>query len=280
MKKTSLFLRLICTCIGIMFITSTYAQLEVSIGAGRTDLHKSALTVGVSYLKSFDSLFGGKTSFISKKNSFLVITPQMDLDMGTEDAFSSLNIKAAGLLCTFRNTTVAGLETPDFNRTFHIFPFTAGIETNSTFTNVNAVFEAGWIPYYQSYGRGGPDWIKKTNIGLFLQAGYKLQKGGATGGLADESQEAPNKTILRLKGNAGIDTKQLVKINGLSIGVVGQADVWYDAINNAFYDKVEARGRFYINADQYIDFIYAHGSGAPLFNSGDQLGLGVTVKFK
>lgn len=257
------------------------AQLEVNIGGGKTDLKKNAITIGLTYLRSFDSLYGNRTHFIAGKHSFFVVSPELNIRTGTEDAFSTLNLKATGLLCTFRTTTVGGLTTPEFDRTFHIFPMAAGIETNYLFNDFNVVLEAGWIPFYQSYGRATPDWLKKTNIGLFLQAGYKVSKSNAgIGGQENESLEPVHNTIMRVRGNAGIDTKELIKLNGLAIGLIGQADVWYDAINNATYDRVEARGRFYVNATQYIDFIYMHGSGAPLFNDADQFGVGVTLRFK
>lgn len=271
---------LIVTC--CLLSVAGHSQLEVVIGASKTELRRNAVTIGLTYLKSFDSLFGHQTHFIPGKKSFFVITPELNIRTGTSDAYSSINVKATGLLTTFKTEEYEGLISPDLSKTFHIFPFAVGVETNNLFNNINGILEAGWIPYYQSYSRGGPDFIKKTNFGIWLQAGYKFKVDSTlgTGGGKDESLEQPDKTIVRLRSSAGIDTKELITINGLKIGLVGQADVWYDVINGAVYHKIEGRGRFYLNATQYIDFIYSKGSGAPLFNGADQYGVGITLTFK
>lgn len=272
----------ILSLIALLSLTAR-SQLEVQIGANKTELRKNALVVAFTYFKSFDSLYGNQEYFVPGKRSFFVITPQADVRTGTEDAFSSITVKASGLLATFKTTTVAGLLTPDFNKTFHVFPINVGVETNNLFDNINGIFEVGWVPYYQSYGRSSPAWLKKTNIAFFAQAGYKFRRdttgNSAVGGQIDESSEAPDKAIFRVKGSAGINTDRLVNINGLGIGLVGGADVWYDIANGATYYKIDARGRFFLNDTQFIDFIYQKGSGQPLFNTGDQWGIALTIFF-
>lgn len=271
--------------ISILLVITTFAarsQLEVQVGASKTELKNNAIRLGITYLQSLDSVFGVE-HFIPGKKSFFLITPELDIQTGTEDAFSSIVVKASGLFSTFKTTTVAGLLTPDFNKTFHVFPISLGIESNNSFNNINGVFEAGWIPYYQSYGRSSPDWIKKTNIGIFLQAGYKfnIDTAGSNdiGGEIDESLESIDKGILRAKGSAQVNTGQIINIAGFRIGIVGDADVWYDLINSAVYHKLQGELRVFLTDEQYLSFVYSYGSGAPLFNTAEQIGVGVSIKF-
>jgi hypothetical protein len=262
---------------------SANSQLEVQIGASKTELRNNAITIGLTYLKSFDSLFGNQEHFIPGKKSFLVITPQLDIKTGTEDAFSSIIVKATGLISTFKTTEVGGLITPDFNKTFHVFPISIGAETNNLFNNINGIVEVGWLPYYQSYGRTSPDWLKKTNIAFFLQGGYKFKAAGVpappVGGEVDESEEQPANSILRAKGSAAINTGKLLQVNGLNIGLYAGADVWYDILNTAVYHKLDARTRFFLSDTQFLDFVYSVGSGAPLFNNSQQFGVGISLIF-
>jgi len=277
MKKIVLILLLSLT---VIFVK---AQLQVTIAASKTELKDNAITIGLTYLRSFDSLFGDQEHFIPGKKSFFLITPELDIQTGTADAFSSITAKATGLISTFKTTTVAGLTTPDFNKTFHVFPVSIGAETNNLFNNINGIFEVGWIPYYQSYGRSSPDWVKKTNFGIFLQAGYKfgIDSMGRTtiGGEIDKSEERPDRGILRAKGEFGINTGELLTISGLKIGLVANAEGWYDALNSAVYHKLEGRARFFLNATQYVDLLFSKGSGAPLFNQAFQAGVGLTLSF-
>lgn len=276
MKKTIIALLL-------LIITFTArSQLEVQLGASKTDLKNNAITIGLTYLKSLDSIFGFE-HFVPGKKSFFLVTPELDLHTGTEDAYSSIVAKASGLFASFKTTTVAGLTTPDFNKTFHVFPVSVGIESNNSFNTINGILEAGWIPYYQSYGRNSPNWLKKTHIGVFLQAGYKfnLDTAGsnAIGGEIDESSEAPDNGIFRAKGSAQVNTGQIINISGFRIGLVGDADVWYDFLNSEVYHKLQGEVRVYLTEDQYLSFFFSKGSGAPLFNGANQIGMGVTLNF-
>lgn len=268
----------------ILFLsTIASAQLRVSVGAGKTDLRDNAITIGISYLKSFDSIWKQQGYLVAGKNSFFIVSPEAQIQTGNQDAFSSITLKATGLLMAFRTTTVSGVVTPNTHRAFNTFPVSVGVETNNLFNSINAIAEVGWVPWYQLATTGTPAWLKATKVGLFVQAGYKfyVDTTGKTaiGGEVDESSEAIRSAILRAKGSFGIDTKSIIKINGLDIGLVGTADLWYDIKNSEVYHRIDARGRFYISADNYIDLIYQKGSGAPNFNQGDQYGVGLTVTF-
>lgn len=271
----------IIIALSLLITVAANSQLTVDLGATRTDLKENALRLGITYLRSLDSIFGNQELFLTSKHSFFMVTPELDIQTGTEDAFSSIVLKATGLLNVFKTHTVAGLLAPNYNKTFHSFPMSLGVETNNRFNNTNGILEVGWIPYYQSYGRASPDWIKKTNFGVFLQGGYKFNKDttGSIGGEIDESEERERRGILRVKGSFGVNTDKLVKVNGLFLGLVGTADGWGDIINSEFYSKLEGRLRVYLTDNYYFDFLISHGSGAPLFNTATQTGVGLNMRF-
>jgi hypothetical protein len=255
------------------------SQLTVNLGAGKTDLRDNAVTIGITYLKSFDSIWRNNDYLFAGKNSLFALTPEMNLQTGTQDAFSSLNIKMTGLFMTFKTTEVSGIATPNTAKAFNTFPVSIGAETNNLFNNINGIVEAGWVPWYQNATTS--PLLKNTKFGVFLQTGYKfhIDSNTAKGGGIDGSEELPNRAILRTKGSLAVDTKSLININGLKAGLVGSADVWYDFVNSAVYHRIEGRGRFYLDAVKYIDLIYQKGSGAPNFNQGDQYGVGLTITF-
>ncbi len=262
---------------------SAQSQLTVSLGAGKTELKNAAITIGLSYTRSLDSIWGRKTFFKGGKKSLFAISPEANITTGNQDAFSSINIKAVGMWMVFQTTTVSNLKTPNTAKTFHCFPFSLGAETNNLFNTINGIAEIGWVPWYQAYTSTLPDWMKRTKMGIFLQGGYKFYVDStgktAIGGQIDQSLELPQREILRTKGSFGIDTKNLTNINGLGIGLVGNADVWYDILHGVWYHHLGAAAKFYISNDSYIMIMYDHGSGAPNFNLGDQFATGLTVKF-
>jgi len=259
------------------------SQLQVTVGATNTDLREAAVTIGISYFKAFDSIWKQNNRRWYGKNSTFSINPELHMLTGTEDAFSSITMKATGLLMKFKTTTVAGLLTPNTNTLFHTFPMSLGIETNNMFSSVNAIVEGGWVPWYQANGVNLPKILKSTTVGVFLQAGYKMYVDSSgripVGGDKDESQELPDKFLARVKGSFDVDTKTILKVSGLDVGIVGGADVWFDVVNGATYYRLEGRGRFYIDKLRYVDVIYQKGSGAPNFNQGDQYGVGLTITF-
>ena len=169
---------------------------------------------------------------------------------------------------------------PDFNRTAHTFPISVGVETNAAFNVTNGIVEVGWIPFYQSYTRPSPDWLKRTRFGVFLQGGYKFAEDTTGVGGQENSSEEPNKRgIFRAHGTGALDTEAFITIRGLGVGLVGTADGWADVVNSAFYYKLEGRARIYLTPETYFDFVISKGSGAPLFNEATQGGVSVGVKF-
>ena len=88
-------------------------------------------------------------------------------------------------------------------------------------------------------------------------------------------------TIFRIKGSFAIDTKSLINISGVGVGLWGSADAWYDILNSEIYYRLEGTVRFFLSAnkDKFFSLNYQKGSGAPNFNQGEQFGMGLTVTF-
>ena len=260
--------------------------LQIDLSTIKTELKQNAISVGINYVKSLDSLFKVRDIFVPNNNSLFQITPQFNVQTGTSDAFSSINAKITGLFMTFRDTTIAGQKTPNTARGFQTFPISLGVETNNKFNIINGIIEAGWVPWYQTQGnKRTPKWLKSTKFGIFIQGGYKfgVDNTGITsvGGEKDESKEKVDDPIFRAKSSFGINTNSLFELSGVGVGLVGNADAWYDFLNGQVYYTAQGKVRFYLtqNKDKFFDFKYQKGSGAPNFNEGDQYGLGLTVTF-
>jgi len=260
--------------------------LQLSIGTIRTALKQNAVDFGFKYIQSYDSLFRQQDILLTGDKSLFQITPEFNVLSGTADAFSSIDLKLSGLFMFFQTTEVAGITTPATNRYMHLLPVNLGIETNNTFSVVNGIFEVGYVPWYQSpMMKNVPDWLKHTKAGIFLQAGYKFGSDTTNlnlqGGQTDESLENADSGIFRLKGSFAIDTKSLIRVSLLEVGLWGSADAWYDILNNEIYYRLEGTVRFFLseNRDKFFSLNYQKGSGAPNFNQGDQFGMGLTISF-
>ncbi len=266
---------------------ASYAQdkpLKVSLNTVKTELKQNAIDFGIKYVQSLDSIFKQQDILLAGKNNLFQATPEFNVQSGTDDAFSSIDVKLSGLFMFFKTTKVAGQITPCTNCYMHLMPLSAGIETNNTFSVINGIIEIGYVPWYQSpMMYKVPEWLKHTKAGIFLQAGYKfdIDKTNPTGGQTDESKEQLDDGILRARANFAIDTKSLFEINGIGVGLVGSSDIWYDFLNSEIYYRIEGSARFFFTQkkDKYFTFKYQKGSGAPNFNQGDQFGMGLTIAF-
>ncbi|NVO19710.1 MAG: hypothetical protein HXX13_08420 [Bacteroidetes bacterium] len=281
-KYLTIIILLYCT----VLCNAQEKPLQISLNTIKTELKKGAIGYGIKYLKTEDSLFKVQDLFGAKENYLYQFTPQFLIQSGNEDAFSAITAKISGIFMFFHQTTIAGLVTPNTSRGFQTFPISAGIETNNMFNIVNCILEAGWVPWYQTVGNSHtPELLKHTKIGFFIQGGYKfaIDSTGkaALGGEADQSKEAKDHAIFRTKGSFGIDTKSLVNIGSIGIGIAGTADGWYDFLNSEVYYALQGKARFYLtkSLDRYFEFNYQKGSGAPNFNKGDQFGFGLTITF-
>ena len=260
--------------------------LAISLGTVKTDSQNHAIDLGIHYTPIPDSLFRQNEIFFSGKKSLFQATPQVDAQFGTEGALSAIELKLSGLFMRFRRTEVAGQLTPCSDCLMHLLPLSVGMETNSSFSFINGILEFGYVPWYQSPGMHRvPAWLKYTKAGVFLQGGYKIgidnNDRPSEGNQADQSSEVPGKALMRLKTSLSIDTRSLIVLSGIGIGLSGQSDLWYDFLHDEFYYRLQGTTRIYLGSgkDRYFELIYQKGSGAPNFNQGDQFGIGLTLCF-
>jgi hypothetical protein len=259
--------------------------LKVTIGTLKTELKRNAINFGLSYLKTLDSLLEKQDFLLDGDKYLFLITPDINIKSGDGDSFSSISVKMTGLGMLFDIINIDSTITPNTAKTFHTFPLSIGIETNNKFNTINGIAEIGWVPWYQAAERDIPDFLKRTKIGLFIQSGYKFAVDTtgktAVGGEIDQSKERTNNALLRAKGSFGIDTKSLLKFNGVGFCLIGNADGWYEFLNSQLYYSIQTKLRLYLtqSQDKYFDFQYQKGSGAPNFNQGDQFGIELTVTF-
>ncbi len=285
MKKLSLCF-LLFWVISSQILPAQEKPLQLSVGTVKTALKQNAIDFGIKYIQSYDSLFQQQDILLAGRNSLFQLTPEFNVLSGTADAFSSVNLKLSGLFMIFQTTEVAGLTTPCTNCYMHLIPVSFGIETNNTFSLANGIFEVGYVPWYQSSMMSTiPDWLKHTKAGIFIQAGYKFGSDSTltnlTGGQSDESLENIHDGIFRIKGSFAIDTKSLISVSGVGVGLWGSADAWYDILNTGIYYRLEGTVRFFLSAnhDKFFSLNYQKGSGAPNFNQGEQFGMGLTLSF-
>ena len=272
-------------CITVSIASAQDKPLTITLGNIKTELKNSALNLGIQYLVSLDSAYKEQDLLFPGKKSLFQISPEFNIQTGTSDAFSAIDVKITGVALLFQTVKIDGVITPDTKKLFHAFPLSAGIETNNNFDYVNAICEVGYVPWYQAvFMSKVPAWLKKTKIGIFLQGGYKFNLNitdsvNKSGGDADQSKENTDKGILRTKGSFGINTQELINLRFLKIGLAGDANGWYDILNKTTYFNLEGKLRFFVGNNRYFDFVYQKGSGAPNFNKGDQYGINLTVGF-
>jgi hypothetical protein len=258
-------------------------QNEVSIQALRTDLKAESVSLSFKYIPVLDSVFSSKEIFAASSRALVQFAPHLDYKAGTQDAFSYGILKLTGFVMFFKQVEIAGIKTPDTSKPFSLLPASVGIETNKPLSAINAIAEIGYTRWYQQPGVKLPAWVKKTQLGFFLQSGYKFNSdptaSGTQGGSVDESKEKVNSGIVRLKGDVRFDTRNLMRRKSYGIGFLGDATLWYDMLHDAFYYRLEGKTRVYFSKNIYCDFTYEKGSGAPNFNQGTQYGVGLTAAF-
>lgn len=274
--------RNLLTMLVLLLSLGASSQLVINLNGSRTDLKTGAIAFTIDYLHSLDSMIGGKEALYYGKKSIFQVVPAFHIQAGSADALSSITAKLTGLLLTFKTKETSTLVIPDFGHTFYSFPVSAGMETDDRFSFINTVAEVGFVPVFS--GRDNPAILRHTTLGIYLQGGYKFKTTDSLastlkGGDRDGSEEAVNTGILRAHGALRVDTKGILTVGAAKFGLVGSAEGWADFVNGAFYHRLDGILRTYVSENFMLDFIYQHGSGAPLFNEGDQIGVGLTAKF-
>lgn len=253
---------------------------NMAVGYVQTELRKNAVSFAVDYAKKLEPKL---ELFKTGDRSLFSFTPDVKVLVGSNDAFNGITAKYVGNIMVFDTTSVAGIhDIPDLSKTFHNFPVSVGMESNQSFTFVNGLVEAGYVPWYQSDKRINPI-VRQTKVGIFLQGGYKFSTNDTTknrGGATDESSEKADGNLFRAKLVLGVSpTVYFDSEKQFGFSLIGNSTTWYDFINNEIYYKLEGKLRFLITRDYYFELGYEKGSGAPNFNQGGQFTTNLAVRF-
>ncbi len=259
--------------------------LEVSLNTLQTATGTSSVGAHLHYtLPEEEGLSNPLHDF---QNGLLTYAPDFSFQGGTADAFSALSFKAQGFLMFFQTDTIDGIIEPSSQKYFHVLPFSVGFETSNAFQTVNGLAEVGYSTQYHRPKVKIPKLFKYSQIGVFLQGGYKMHGPGDAipapmkGGNADKSAESPENAILRAKGQLKVNTNRIRIFKNLPNGFAlsGISTGWYDFLNKEVYYRIEGNLRVFLTDQHSLDFKYEKGSGAPNFNQGNQFGVGLTVGF-
>jgi hypothetical protein len=258
-------------------------SLSLSLGTVRTELEAAATRYLVEYSHNLHDIFiDGAPK--AKGSWLLALTPNVRIETGEQDAFNGVLVGLSGNFIMFSETTIDGVKVPNSGDLFHVVPVSIGAETNGGFNSVNALVEAGYVPWYQNV-ESLPSMVRETKCGIFVQGGYKWKvdsRGAnpvvATSGASDQSKEPLNTSLFRLKGSIGISPKIMMQ-EYFGLSAIVNADGWWDIANSATYYAINATFRVILSQDKCFDFSYQKGSGAPNFNKGDQFSANMTVMF-
>jgi len=250
--------------------------LSLSIGSVRTEYEKAAIRLLVQYTREL-----GEIDIDLTENFWGTLSPEIRFQTGEEDAFNGIVGHIGGNFYSFSYTEVDGIKVENTRALFHVFPMSVGAETNREFNNLNALFELGYVPWYQNIP-SLPDFLKKSKVGIFLQSGYKFRiASNDTQEDADNLiEENGNDALFRLKGIFGFNPGVIFSGNGQTgISILGHITGWWDIIDKKEYYRIDATFRIHLGFDRFFDLTYEKGSGAPNFNPGDQFSANITIKF-
>ncbi|RJP77016.1 MAG: hypothetical protein C4524_09005 [Candidatus Zixiibacteriota bacterium] len=247
----------------------------------RTELEREAVGLLIEFSPQLN-----QGRYLSGSGGAGYLGPSFALRTGSDDAFESILAKVTGFW--IGTPPLDEDNEPDYIRHWvHVFPFSAGLETDRDFTTPAGVIELGWTPLGPR-GRINParpqarfGLAPDRRFGLFLQGGYKFKAAENPASLPsgagdlDASAEKPDAALARIKAELayGFDWEDRVLL--LPLGTV-----WYDVVNGEVYFRAEGLIRFMLVQNRYfLDFRYEKGSGAPKFNEGDQFSAGLAIAF-
>jgi hypothetical protein len=257
------------------------APISLSVGPARTDAGAGALRYVVELLTRGVS---AEDVQLNLRNGFFYFSPDARIEAGEADVLSSLVVRLAGSFAFFHVTEVAGIPTPD-TRFFHTLPVALSAETDRSFRNVNVLAEAGYSPWFQG---SVPRFLRTLSAGVFAQGGYKFRladraavNDSIRNGSTDQSSEQPASALFRLKASVRLRPGMVLQLFGdaFGFGLGGQADGWYDLANGDTYYRAEGTMRVKLMTGRFLDFAWQKGSGAPLFNTGEQFSANLTLVF-
>lgn len=275
MKKLYLFVALSFCMYKLMAQNS-----NLQVGYVQSSLKQNAVNFAINYAEKLEPKLA---LFKANKSSLLSFSPDIDILLASNDAFNGITAKYVGNIMKFKTTTVDGVEgIADLSRSFHNFPIAMGFESDKNFSYLNGIIEGGWIPWYQNNTKINK-YLRQTNFGLFLQAGYKLALNDSLNvknTAIDESKEGLDSTIMRLKSVFNFSPVfYFDEKDKFGISIIGSSTLWYDLMNEEVYYKLSGKFRFLLNKDYYFDLGYEKGSGAPNFNQGEQFTTNLGIRF-
>jgi len=261
---------------------------ELSFGTVRTDTNLGAINLYLRYNEQIDGnkIFAsiGEDDYRVGKGWLAGFSPDLLIQTGGEDTFRRVIARIRGNYFWPRAMPAGAEKKTEKAKSFLRFPLAIGFETDHRFDKLNLVGEFG----YEFIGRpiGKNQMIKRPEIGLFLQTGYKfdikdtLGQDPEFGGAADESEEDQNSFIMRaaLGGSAEIDLFHFNKDRQL-IRFLPMGRVWYDIPNTEIYYRLDLILRLVLAPEKSFDLRYELGSGEPNFNDGNQFSANFTLRF-
>jgi len=251
---------------------------EVFLAVVRTDAGASGTSLALSLPKITQVKMKPHVDKQTQTGTMTRLWTTLTLVAGQNDAFNGVIAKLEGNHVIYKTDEQGEW---DVSKPFHVFPVSLGFESNAQFDEMNLLAEVGYVPFHLSkmptYSLGF-----NPSVGVFLQAGHKFKLHDASaspsGGAADESEEQPNSSLLRLKGTARANIA-VSKGKG-AVSLVPEATGWYDIANSAFYYQIKAVLSCALSESTNLDiWKYERGSGAPNFNKGDQFSSGLTIQF-
>jgi hypothetical protein len=220
----------------------------------------------------------------ASKAGVLYVRPSVTLESAEDDTFQNASIGAQGFYM---------LPDQDPAASGWIFLYSVGLEGSRNLESYAGLglVELGittpfrpikWLPFDVVLGR-------EMKFGIFGQVGYKFKDENPVNtvdtGLENSSKEEDGRPLARVKGNAAIDM-QIIDVQGIAKAkITASATLWYDVVNDEFYDREEAALRLTplfwesVLKDKHIVLSYERGSGSPTFNKGEQFGIALCMEF-
>jgi hypothetical protein len=252
-------------------------NLNLSLSSIRTEAETAAVGFFVEWAEEISV-----EKLITGDEWLTQISPEISVQTGDEDSFNGIIVKVKGYHAKFQQTMIGEIPAPDSSKFFSVFPFACGIETNRDFSLINALMEAGYVPFKKldsKYFLG-----LNPAFGVFIQGGYKFEvddENNFAGGAADESEEELDSLLFRTKigGKAIIPIDLFRNKSRYGLSIIPEAWAWYDVVNYETYHRVVGILRISLDQDKHFDLKYENGSGAPNFNEGQQFSANITIAF-